>query len=196
MGLFRMDPENSGMLELHRIQSFPSLSPFPSVGAVLFCLIQTTSRRRHATYAFWLRKDWKGAKKESTKRKMSAIVWLKRARKGSLSLILTQTVIKQPERKEIIVRPTRLLVRWTNVRAIRKDAFYFVIFLFLPGRYYSSSRIPVNKWVTFILRIKKYFVLRRAGENFSISVHFDTRPRWPYLAHRRSAKPLFYPRML
>jgi len=125
-----MDPENSGMLGLHRIQSFPSLSPFLSMGTMLFCLIQTTSRR-HATYAFWLRKDWKGAKKESTKRKMSATMWLKRARKGSLSLILT--VIKQPERKEI--------VRWMNVRAIRKDVFYFVIFLFLPGRYYSSSRI-------------------------------------------------------
>jgi len=190
-----MDPENSGMLGLHRIQSFPSLSPFLSMETMLFCLIQTTLPR-HATYAFWLRKDWKGAKKESTKRKISATMWLKRARKGSLSLILTQTMIKQPERKEIIVRPTQLLVRWTNVRAIRKDAFYFVIFLFLLGRYYSSPRIPVNKWVTFTLRIKTYLVLRRAGENFSISVYFGTRPRWPYLAHPRSTKPLFYPRML
>lgn len=64
-------PENSSMVGLHHIE-FNHLSFFFLSRATLFCLMQTTLRR-HVTYACsGFKKDWKEAKKERLKRKMSA----------------------------------------------------------------------------------------------------------------------------
>lgn len=182
MWLTRMVWENNRESGLH-------CAEFHHLWAILFSLMQTTLRR-HATYGFWLRKDWRVAKKEDPKWKMSMIMWPKRERKESLyhfhSISDTDNdkIIQMKKDNGMTCSAARLIN--VNVRIMRENigentclsslfscvSFYEILQLF------KSFHMHEYKWVTFTCTNQDVYLSKKMSwqENSTISTYFGIHP--------------------
>lgn len=161
MGLFRMDPENSGMLGLYHIE-FNHLLPslFPSVGHTLLSYanhIASACNVRFLASKRLERGQERAYKKENECDNVSE------ARKKRNSIINSDADSGKTSRTKGDNSTTYSVTRSINGRPSDEERFLLPHhpLVSCSGRYYSYSWIRMNKWVTFALRIKTYLVLRK-----------------------------------